>query len=329
MKKWQLILGLTVLMLVCGWQRASYAAKATEITFAIHTPPGTVENQALQMFKDKVEAGTNGEIVVKLFPGAALGGEKDNIEQIKTGVIQMSIFGDMLTSVYAPEYDPTVVPFVFPDLESVYEYWSGDLGDKIKLALEQRGNIVLIGLHTRGPRNLTANKEVKTPGDLKGLKIRVAEIPSWVTVWKSMSALPTPIAWPEVYTALQLGVVDAQENPYENIYSAKLYEVQKYLMKTEHLFNLYHVVVNKEFISNLKSDHRQVLLNSMDEAMKWGNAQMETRDKELEQKLTELGMKIVEVDKEAFRRAALPGLKEVAKGWAPEVWDSVKGYLGE
>ncbi|MDI3478313.1 MAG: TRAP-type transport system periplasmic protein [Thermoanaerobacterium sp.] len=326
------------LVVGCGQQKASNESssgqqqkeeKPIEITFAIHTPPGTIENQAAEMFKKIVEEKTNNAITVKLYPGAVLGGEKDNIEQIKTGEIQMSIFGDILTSIFAPEYDPTVIPFIFPDIESVYKYWNGPFGEKIKQALEQRGNVILIGLEKRGARNLTTNKEIKKPEDLKGLKIRVPEIPTWVTVWKSLGTLPTSIAWNEVYSALQTKVVDAQENPYENIYSAKLYEVQKYTIKTEHLFNMFHWVVNKDFFNNLKPEYQQIILDAVKEATKWGDDQIEKKEEELEQKLKEAGMKIIEVDKEAFRKAAIPGIKEVAKGWAPGVWDEIKGYIGE
>jgi tripartite ATP-independent transporter DctP family solute receptor len=310
-------------------QQESTEEKPIEITFAIHTQPGTTENQAAEMFKKIVEEKTSKKVIVKLFPGAVLGGEKDNMEQLKTGEIQMSIFGDILTSLYAPEYDPTVVPFIFPDLESVYEYWNGPFGDKIKKALEEKGNAKLIGLEKRGARNLTANKKVETPADLAGLKIRVPEIPTWVTVWKSLGALPTPIAWNEVYSALQLKVVDAQENPYENIYTAKLYEVQKYTMKTEHLYNLFHWVIAKDFFDSLKPEYQKIILDAVDEATKWGDEQMATRDKELEQELKEKGMQIIEVDKQAFRKAALSGIKEVAKDWAPGVYDEVKKYIGE
>jgi len=342
MKKWLALLLVSILavslVVGCGQQKASNDSssgqqqkeeKPIEITFAIHTPPGTIENQAAEMFKKTVEEKTNNAIIVKLFPGAVLGGEKDNIEQIKTGEIQMSIFGDILTSMYAPEYDPTVVPFIFPDMESVYKYWNGPFGEKIKQALEQKGNVILLGQIKRGARNLTTNKEVKTPEDLKGIKIRVPEIPTWITVWKSLGALPTPIAWNEVYSALQTKVVDAQENPYENIYSAKLYEVQKYTIKTEHLFNMFHWVVNKDFFNNLKPEYQQIILDAVKEATKWGDDQIEKKEEELEQKLKEAGMKIIEVDKEAFRKAAIPGIKEVAKGWAPGVWDEIKGYIGE
>ncbi|MDK2799140.1 MAG: TRAP-type transport system periplasmic protein [Clostridiales bacterium] len=301
--------------------------KPIEITFAIHTQPNTNEVKSAEMFKKLVEERSNGQITVKLFPGAVLGGEKDNMEQLKVGEIQMSIFGDILTSQLAPEYDPTVIPFIYPSLDEVYKTWNGPLGDKIKNALIERGGVQLIALQKRGARNLTANKKIETPEDLKGLKLRVPEIPTWVTVWKGLGALPTPIAWSEVYSALQTNVVDAQENPYENILTAKLNEVQKYTMKTEHLYNVFHWVVGKKFFDGLTPEHQKIILTAAEEATKWGDEQKEKLDKELEQKLIDLGNEIVTVDKKLFRQAALPAIKELSKDWAPGVWDEVKGYL--
>jgi tripartite ATP-independent transporter DctP family solute receptor len=279
------------------------------------------------MFKKLVEERSNGEITVKLFPGAALGGEKDNMEQLKVGEIQMSIFGDILTSQLAPEYDPTVIPFIYPNLEEVYKTWNGSLGDKIKNALIERGGVQLVALQARGARNLTANKKVEKPEDLKGLKLRVPEIPTWVTAWKGLGALPTPIAWAEVYSALQTKVVDGQENPYENILTAKLYEVQKYTIKTEHLYNVFHWVVGKKWFDGLTPEQQKIITAAADEATKWGDEQKAKQDQALEQELKDAGNEIVEVDKELFRKAALPAIKEISKDWAPETWEEVKGFL--
>ena len=310
-----------------GGQAAS--AKPVEIVFASSTAPNTVENQAAEMFKKIVEEKSEGNITVKFFAGATLGGERDNLEQLKTDEIQMSILGDIITSVYAPQYDPTVIPFIFPDLQSVYDYLEGSFRADIDRELAEQGNARIIGLQQRGPRNLTANVKVETPDDLRGLKVRVPEIPTWVTVWGSMGTLPTPIAWSEVYTSLQLNVVDAQENPYQNISSAKLQEVQKYVMETEHVFGIFKWVIADDFFQSLPSEYQEIVLDAAEEAVAWGNSQVEAEEARLKEELKASGMEIVEVDKGLFAQAALEGVKEVAQDWAPGVWDEIKGYLGE
>jgi len=305
------------------------SARSIEIFFSIHSPETTNEFKAMERFKKSVEEKTNGNILVKLYPGAVLGAEKANLGMVKTNEIQMTVIGDLLTSQYAPEYDPTVVPFAFPDLDSVLQYLDGPFGEKIEQAVEQKGNVLILGRIKRGSRKLTANKLIKTPSELKGLKIRVPEISSWITVWSSLGTLPTPIAADEIYTSLLTNVVDAQENPYETTYTRKLYEVQHYQIKTNHLFNFYNIVINKDFYNSLTPDYQKIIQNAMDEAIEWANSHVDAREKELEQKLIEYGMELVDVDTKLFSRAAKSGIKEVAKNWAPGVWDEVITYVGE
>ena len=215
-------------------------------------------------------------------------------------------------------------------MESAVEFkLRGPFSDEINRALEERGGITLLGLSQRGARQLTANVRVETPEDLKGIRLRVPEIPAWVTIWETLGPIPTPVAWPEVYTALQLGVVEAQENPFENIYTPKFYEVQDYVMLTEHLFGMFHWVAAVEFLDALTPEHREIIAKAVTEATAWADAQIVAREEEIKEKLTELGMEIVEVDKAAFAEAALPGVKKVSEGWAPGVWDEIKVFLGE
>lgn len=303
------------------------AGKAIELTMAMHTNPGTIADEASKRFKKTVEEKTKGQIVVKLFPGSQLGSEKDNLEQIKIGEIQGSIFGDLLTSQLTPDLDPTVIPYIYPNIEAVYKTWNGPLGERIKKALIEKGNAQVVGLQRRGARNLTTNKKVEKPEDLKGLKIRVPEIPTWVTVWKGFGALPTPIAYAETYSALQTKVVDAQENPFENIYTAKFFEVQKYTIKTEHLFNLYHWVLGKKFLDSLSPENQKIVVDALVEACKWGDEEAAKAEADLENKCKEKGMEIVKVDTKLFSKAAMPAIKEISKSWQPGVWDEVKGYL--
>ncbi len=306
---------------------ASDTAKPIEIIFAIHTNAGTNENDTLERYKKLVEERSGGKLTISLYPGAVLGSELENLEQVKMGEVQMSIFGDNLTSKLAAEYDPTVVPFIFENVDQVYEVWNGPVGDKIKAAIEERGNQYLVALQTRGARNLTASKKITAPGELKGLKLRVPEITSWVTVWKSLGALPTPIAWSETYSALQTGVADGQENPLENIYVNKIYEVNKYTVMTQHLYNVFHWTINKDFYDGLDPELQKILMDTAAECCEWGNEQLAAKEAKILEDLKAAGNEIVEVDKEAFIKAARPGLEEVAKTWDPEVWEVVKGYL--
>ncbi len=304
------------------------AAEQLVLHFAIHTAPQTEAHLAAIRFKELVEERSNGGISVMLFPGAALGGEKDNIEQLKTGEVALAIFGDILPSLLAPEVSPTVIPFIYPNVEEVFVAWESKLGDLMKEKIMERGNMMVVGLQRRGARHLTASKLVKTPADLKGLKLRVPEIPTWVTLWKAVGAQPTPVAWPEVYSALQTGVVDGQENPYSNIYAAKLYEVQDYVMETGHLQNVFHWALSLPVYRKLTPYQQLIVLTSAKDAAAYGDKITQDMLSDFQAKVVAEGMEITQVDKALFRAKARTVIEEMAKNnWDPRVWEYIKKYF--
>ena len=307
-------------------QAAEPAGKVIEINFAIHTNEGTNEFYSIERFKQTVEEKTGGQIQVHLFPGASLGTEMENLEQVKIGEVQMSIFGDNLTSQLAPELDPTVVPFIYPSAQEVFDTWNGPLGEMIRQALEERGNQILVGLQERGARKLTANVMVQSPTDLKNIKLRIPEIASWVTVWQGLGAMPTPVAWSETYSALQTKVVDAQENPLENIYVAKIYEVQEYTILTDHLYNVFHWTINKDFFNSLSGEYQTIILEAAEEACRWGDTQLAAREAEVRAELEAEGHTFVEVDRQLFIDAARPYVEEVAKTWDQAARDEIAKF---
>jgi tripartite ATP-independent transporter DctP family solute receptor len=223
----------------------------------------------------------------------------------------------------------TSVPFVFPDYSAVQKAYEGALGQKLNEAMIQSGNMRLLGLSKRGARLLTASKPIITPDDIKGLKLRVPEIATWVAAWKEVGALPTPVAWPEVFTALQTGVVNAQENPILQIYEAKLYEVQKYVMLTEHLSAYFHWFGNEKFLQGLSPEQRKIVEEAVKLATAWGSSKQEEKTAELRAIMEKKhGVQFVTVDKQKFFQAARPAIDRIAaQQWAPEVKDLLKQIL--
>lgn len=298
-----------------------------EITFPIRLAPETVEVMAAEEFKRIVEERSEGRITVNIFPGGALGGERDNIEQIQLNEVQITNIGDLLPTLLAPTYAAPTVPFIFPDIEAVREFWNGEVGQKKREVIEASG-VTVIGLQKRLPRNLTANRPIRAVEDLAGLKLRVPDIASWIRIWTHLGAIPTPIAWAEVYMSLQLGVVDAQENPYAEIVTAKLFEVQDYLMQTEHLTAANHWIASKEFMDGLSAEDRDLILQAAEEAIAWGDAKTDEKGAEWLQEIKNQGMEVIEVDKEAFREAAWPAIEALSAGWAPGVKAEVDRIVG-
>ena len=301
-------------------------AQTSEISIATHFAADTTEFRAVERFKDTVERGSGGRLTIATFPGSSLGTEMDNLEQVKTNQVTMSVFGDLLTSQLAPEFDPTVVPFIFPSNADVYEMFSGQLGDRIRNAIEERGNQILMGLQKRGARYLTASREIRTPADLTGLKLRVPEIPTWVAVWGGLGALPTPVAFAETYNALQTRVVDAQENPISNIWVAKFYEVNRYIIMTEHLFGVYKWTINRDYFRALPDDLRTLVWDAVQEACAWGDAQVDSRERELFTELRSVGAVFIDVDKQQFINAARPHVERLAATWDPMARDFIRRY---
>ena len=304
------------------------AQQAIELGIALHTSPPGPEFAAVDKFKELVESRSNGQLKVKTFPSAVLGGERDNIEQLTVNQVAMTLNGDLLPNVAAPQYAATVVPFVFPSAEAVYEYWAGPIGEKAKEAIRNKVGIEVVAFMRRGDRHLTAKKEVKTPDDIKGVKLRVPEIPSWVKAWSAIGARPTPVAYPELFSALQMGVVDAQENPCFNVNQAKMYEVQKYLIETAHVPAVWHWAVSKKFLDGLSPELRKVVIDSAVEAAKFGDDLSKAEiDKTCNELVEKHKMTRVKPDRAAFVKAARPAIDELAKDWAPGVLDAVSKHL--
>ncbi len=307
---------------------AATGAKAIDLSFALHTSPPGPEFEAVDKFIELVKERSKGEINVKVFHSAVLGGERDNLEQLTVNQVQMTLFGDTLPNVVAPEYAATVVPFVFPGPEEVFEFWSSSAGAEGKKLIKDKAKLDLVAFFRRGDRHLSAKKAIKTPDDLKGLKMRVPEIPSWVRVWSELGARPTPVAWPEVFSSLQMGVVEAQENPCFNVNQAKLYEVQSHLIYTAHVPAVWHWTISSAFLESLKPELREAVISSAVDAAKYGDDVTKKQiDSVCKMLVDKHKMTAVEVDRAAFITKARPAIDELSKAWAPSVVEAVSKYL--
>ncbi|MCG8480631.1 MAG: TRAP transporter substrate-binding protein [Spirochaetales bacterium] len=297
------------------------APEAAELVVAMHSArTDEIVWGIAERIKSEIEEQTDGRVLVRLV-GSEVGGERDLLEATSRGEFQIVQSGDMVIANYAPEYGVTSVPFVFPDYESVARAYEGELGERMNEALIANGNMRLIGRSLRGARLLTARNPIMTPTDMEGVKLRVPEIDTWVQAWSSTGALPTPVAWTEVFTALQTGVVDAQENPIAQIYEAKLYEVQDYIMMTEHLLAYFHWCVNEEFFQSLSAADREIVQSVVRDATEWGTSRQDAKSQEqLDEMVTEHGVQVIQPDKEAFFAIARPAIQEISERlWAPEV----------
>jgi len=275
-------------------------------------------------FKELVEQRSKGEMEVLIHVGGAMGGERDVFEGMSTGGLEMGAMGSGDTSIFFPKYQVFEVPYVMRDADHFWKFWNGPVGKEINdLSLNQRG-VMTAGVVYRGARYLTANKEIRTPEQVKGLRIRLPENKPWVEIWKSLGALPVVVAFPEVYMALKTGVAEAQENPMESIWSYKFYEAQKYLIATNHVFSACKYQISKKWFDTLNADQQRLILEAWKEATDFANKQAVEWDKKLLTDLQGKGMTLVQPDVAAFQKAVQPALQELNKTlWAPGMLEKV------
>ena len=300
------------------------------IAFSSHNATGTISNLAVEHFAEQVKEKSDGRINVTFYQDGTLANELEAMQMVKTGEIQMCLLLDNFSTQLCDGYDPCIIPFIFnssDDAAAVYD--EENLGEVINKACQENGNVYLMGIQKRTPRLLTAKKEIETPDQLQGINIRVPQIDYWCDVWNGLGAVSTVVDWNETYQALQTGVVDAQENPIDNIYSNKIYEVNNYVMMTEHQYGVNHWVANIDFIDSMDEDMRNVLQECIDEACEYGDELLEEKSQEYFDELEGDGsITKVEVDKSVWRDAASDTINQILEeSFDLAVQEYVKNYM--
>lgn len=283
---------------------------------SVYAAEGNI-HEGMVKFKEIVEARSNGRIRVTIHAAGAMGGEREVVEGLSSGAIEMGAHGGMDIILYAPEYSVFEEMFVIRDLEHLALFWN-TIGQEISDDLAQRRGIITVGTVPRGSRYITANVPIRTPDDLRGLKLRLPDYPLRIRYFESLGALPTIVAFPELYMALRTGVVDAQENPPETIYNYNIYETQRYLIATSHLYSSNRYAMSKVWFDRQHPDDQQLIMEAWTEATAYANELVPDPDAFYVDKLVnEKGMILIEPDREAFMRAARTVLAEFDKDWAP------------
>jgi len=260
-------------------------------------------------FADLVKEKTNGRIEISVFPNNQLGGETDTINSIKAGTADMVISGETMQN-WAPKAALMAVPYAFRDLDHLTKVVEGDIGKEIEAEIKEKVGLTPLYYHVRAPRNLTSNRPISSPKDLNGFRMRVPNVPLFLKVWEAAGARPQVMDFNEVFTGLQQGVIEGQENPIDLIYSGGLYEVQKYVNETEHVYSWIYVLVGNKQFESLSDDLKNAVLEAAGEAQAYGEQLFTEEIENYRKKLEEKGMTFNKVDQDAFRQAMLPAIKE-------------------
>ncbi len=281
-----------------------------------------VNHISLDAWSKEVAKVSKGTIEVKIFPGSQLGGELEMIQQVSAGALDMVHTGntgfDPLNAFYAP--------YSFTSANHLHKALSAKIPEPFFEGFRQKQGLRFLTYFERSPRNVTANRAIRTPADMKGLKLRAPQLEAVVNAWRAVGANVTPLAWPEVFQALQSGTVDGQENPVELIYSAKLYEVQKFMMTTEHAFAPFFIFINDKVWGGMTDDQRKVIQATMNDASVQHRARLAKSLADLTATLKAKGMQIIPVDRKAFRDIIWPQATRpfLVKAWGEDLVKKVE-----
>lgn len=281
-------------------------------------------HQAALGFAEQVATETEGRVEVKIFPSGQLGTETEVIEGLQFGSIQAAIIGSGSFQSIEPKIGIIEMPYAWPSREVAFEALDGELGDQLAALLADKG-IVNLAWWENGLRNVTNNrKPIETPADLEGLKIRVTPDPVRLAAFQALGAEPAPLAFGELYSALQQGVFDAQENPVSIILSSSFFEVQKYLSLTEHVWGAACLVISKSVWDKISEEDQAVVQAA---ARKWRDRQREmvgSASAEVIAELKQKGMQVNEVDKAPFIEASKPIWDAQADTFGPELMSAIE-----
>lgn len=259
--------------------------------------------KGLEEFQRLLKEYSSGDIALEIYPNSQLGNERDLVEGVGLGTVSMALVSTGPLPNFVPDFAVLDLPYLFNDAESAYEVLDSDIGDSILSQLESKG-IQGLGFWENGFRHLTNNtKEIKVPEDVKGMKIRTMENDIHMNAYKQFGSNPTPMAWSEIFTALQQGTVDGQENPLAIIESAKVYEVQKYISLTGTFYSPCVLIINKQLFDGFTQEQKDIIAKSADEAKVWQRKYSQDYDKKAVQDLKDAGCVVTEVDQSIWKKA--------------------------
>ncbi len=259
--------------------------------------------QGADHFAELVKKYSNGEMEVKVFPSSQLGGQKDLVEGLIFGTVDMALVGTAVLGQFQPQISIFDLPFLFKDRDHTYKALD-TVGMEIGKALEPKG-IKLLGYMENGIRHVTNNvRPVSTPEDMEGLKIRVMNNKIYIEMMKALGASPTPMAFGELYSAMQQGTVDGQENPSAHIWTKRFFEVQKYASLTAHSYAPEPMLISMMTWNKLSDKEKEIIQKAATESVAWQRAVSTKQDQEFWDKIKGTGkIEVIEVDREPFMKA--------------------------
>ncbi len=302
-----------------------YASAQNTMKISISVAQNSHQGVAIDTFAKEIEKRTAGRYKIQTFYSGSLGGERESIEAVQLGTQELAFSSTGPVPNFVPEARILDIPFLFRDKAHARNVLDGAIGQDMLTKFESKG-FKALAWGENGVRHMTNSKRsVTSPDDLKGLKMRTMENPVHVAAYKGFGIVPTPMAFPEVFTALQQGTVDGQENPLSVIMAAKFDQVQKHLTLTGHVYSPAIFLMSKGVFDKLSATDKTVFLESAKEGAKAGRARVDEDDSKGVAELKSKGMTVVEnVDKAKFVATLAPVNAEFEKQFGKDVLDKIR-----
>lgn len=334
MKRMRLILCLTVIALVLP----GLTFAGPKVIKYAHFQPAKLDQPkqaAALAFKNYVESNTKGSLKVEIYPASQLGNAITVLEGLKLGSIEMGVVHDGPISPMFKPFMVYAIPYLFADQAMAWSVVDGPFGKELAEAMRKETGIRIFALADNGIRSFTNNKRViKSPADMKGLKIRVMPGPIWSKLVSSLGASPSPVPWPELPAALQQGVVDGQENGVTNILAASLYQNQKHISLDGHVYSWHAYLMNDRFYSGLTPVEQKAIQRGVDIAKIIHRGMTSAQDTNAPTILANVGMQVTQLSPDqvaVFRETAQPAVRawveeQIGKEWVEKLFAAIEAY---
>lgn len=319
--------GVRLLLSAAAVVFATAASAQTTFKMNISVPQNSHYGVAVDEFAKQVEQRTQGRYKIQNFYASALGAERESIEAVQLGTLDMTLTSTGPIPNFVPEVAILDIPFLFRDYAHARATLDGPIGQELLAKFEAKG-MKALAWGENGFRHMTNSKHpVNGPGDLKGLKMRTMENPVHIQAYKGFGIIPTPMAISEVFTALQQGAVDGQENPISVIQSWKFDQVQKHLTLTGHVYSPAVFLMNKGLWDKLAAADKQAFMDAVKEAVKANRNRIDEDERNGVAYLRSKGMQVItDVDRSKFQEALAPVFAELGKKFGAANIDRIRNY---
>jgi tripartite ATP-independent transporter DctP family solute receptor len=293
------------------------------------THPSTIRQQEAV---ERIMNETNGRVKISVFPNNQLGGDTDMLSQLRSGALEFMTLSGLILSTFTPLSSIYGIGYAFPGYKQVWAAVDGELGAMIRASIDKAGLYGFEKIWDNGFRQISSSTHpIRTPDDLKGYKIRVPVSPLWTSMFQAFGAAPASINFSEVYSALQTKIVEGQENPLVNIETAKLYEVQKYVSMTRHMWDGFIMLGNGRNWRSLPKEVQAVIAKNLNASAEDQRSDYANSDGTMHAMLEKQGMVFNEPDPEEFRQVLIKSgfYDKWKEKYGAEAWAVLEKYAGK